>query len=263
MFVTLLCAALLAQTPAATPAKKTAPVAAKKPVAKKSTPAKTTKTAPKKTVAKKASTPVTPTKPLATDDEKTLYALGLSIHRSLGPFSLSAEELEIVKRGLTDASQQKSEVDITVYGPKIQDLAQARRALAIEREKSVAAEFLAKAAAAPGASKTESGLVYRKVSDGTGESPKATDTVKVNYRGTLTDGTEFDSSYKRGVPASFPLNGVIKCWTEGVQLMKVGEKAVLTCPSNLAYGENGTGPIPGGATLTFEIELLEIVTNKE
>ena len=110
-----------------------------------------------------------------------------------------------------------------------------------------------------GAAKTDSGLVYREIRAGSGESPKATDTVKVNYRGTLVDGTEFDSSYKRNQAAEFPLNGVIRCWTEGVQKMKVGGKARLVCPSSIAYGEGGAPPdIPGGATLVFEIELLGI-----
>jgi FKBP-type peptidyl-prolyl cis-trans isomerase FkpA len=94
---------------------------------------------------------------------------------------------------------------------------------------------------------------------GTGASPKASDTVKVNYRGTLLNGTEFDSSYKRNQPATFPLANVIPCWTEGVQKMKVGGKAHLVCPSGIAYGDRGSPPtIPGGATLIFEIELLEI-----
>jgi FKBP-type peptidyl-prolyl cis-trans isomerase FkpA len=119
--------------------------------------------------------------------------------------------------------------------------------------------FLDKAAAEPGASRTASGLVYRELRAGTGASPKATDTVKVNYRGTLTDGTEFDSSYKRNEPAEFPLNQVIPCWTEGVQKMRVGGKSRLVCPSNIAYGEEGHPPvIPGGATLVFEIELLSV-----
>jgi FKBP-type peptidyl-prolyl cis-trans isomerase FkpA len=121
------------------------------------------------------------------------------------------------------------------------------------------AAALAKAAAEPGATKTSSGLIYRELTPGTGGSPHATDTVKVNYRGTLTDGNEFDSSYKRNEPASFPLNRVIPCWTEGVQLMKVGGKSRLTCPAAIAYGEAGSPPvIPPGATLTFEIELLGI-----
>jgi FKBP-type peptidyl-prolyl cis-trans isomerase FkpA len=106
---------------------------------------------------------------------------------------------------------------------------------------------------------TASGLVYRSLQEGQGASPNATDTVKVHYRGTLPDGREFDSSYKRNEPASFPLDRVIKCWTEGVQRMKVGGKAKLTCPSALAYGERGAGGvIPPNATLHFEVELLGI-----
>lgn len=106
---------------------------------------------------------------------------------------------------------------------------------------------------------TPSGIVITALKDGTGSSPKSTDTVKVHYRGTLTDGKEFDSSYKRGQPANFPLNGVIPCWTEGVQTMKVGGKAKLVCPGNLAYGSRGIpGTIPPDATLVFEVELLEI-----
>jgi len=119
--------------------------------------------------------------------------------------------------------------------------------------------FLDKAAAEPGAIKTASGLVYRVITAGSGASPKATDTVKVNYRGTLISGKEFDSSYARKEPAEFPLNMVIPCWTEGVQLMKVGGKSQLVCPASIAYGESGAPPdIPGGATLVFEIELLGI-----
>jgi FKBP-type peptidyl-prolyl cis-trans isomerase FkpA len=101
-------------------------------------------------------------------------------------------------------------------------------------------------------------LIYRELRPGTGAFPKASDTVKVNYRGTLVDGTEFDSSYKRNEPATFPLSNVIRCWTEGVQKMKVGGKAELVCPSDIAYGDRGNEGIPGGATLIFEIELLEI-----
>jgi FKBP-type peptidyl-prolyl cis-trans isomerase FkpA len=118
---------------------------------------------------------------------------------------------------------------------------------------------LDKAAAEPGAVRTTSGMVYRELTSGTGQSPRPEDMVKVNYRGTLTNGTEFDSSYKRNEPAQFPLNRVIPCWTEGLQHMKVGGKARLTCPANLAYGDQGSPPtIPGGATLIFEVELLGI-----
>ena len=110
-----------------------------------------------------------------------------------------------------------------------------------------------------GAEVTASGLVYKSLKDGTGASPKASDTVKVNYRGTFPDGKEFDSSYKRNKAIEFPLGNVIPCWTEGVQRMKVGGKAKLTCPAAIAYGSRGAGGvIPPNATLLFEVELLGI-----
>jgi FKBP-type peptidyl-prolyl cis-trans isomerase FkpA len=123
-----------------------------------------------------------------------------------------------------------------------------------------AADPLKAAAAESGAVVTDSGLVYRSLKDGSGPSPAAADTVKVHYRGSFPDGKEFDSSFKRNQPAEFPLNRVIRCWTEGVQKMKVGGKAKLTCPSAIAYGERGTpgGPIPPNAVLQFEVELLGI-----
>ena len=117
----------------------------------------------------------------------------------------------------------------------------------------------AAAAKEPGAAVTASGLVYRSLKDGSGASPAATDTVKVHYRGSFPDGKEFDSSYKRNEPTEFPLNRVIACWTEGVQKMKIGGKAKLTCPAAIAYGSSGAGGvIPPNATLQFEIELLEV-----
>ena len=117
----------------------------------------------------------------------------------------------------------------------------------------------AAAAKETGAVVTASGLVYLSLKDGTGASPTANDKVKVHYRGTFPDGKEFDSSYKRGEPIEFPLSGVIKCWTEGVQRMKVGGKAKLTCPAAIAYGARGAGGvIPPNATLLFEVELLAI-----
>jgi FKBP-type peptidyl-prolyl cis-trans isomerase FkpA/FKBP-type peptidyl-prolyl cis-trans isomerase FklB len=119
---------------------------------------------------------------------------------------------------------------------------------------------VAKAAAEPGAIKTPSGAVVTILRPGTGPSPKPTDKVKVHYHGTLTDGTVFDSSVQRGEPATFPVNGVIKCWTEGLQQLKVGGKARLVCPADTAYGDRGAPPrIKPGATLLFEVELLEVV----
>ncbi len=204
-----------------------------------------------------AQAPAAAPKPM-TDEEKVVYTLGLSIYRSLGQFDLSAAELKIVEQALTDAAANKPAVDINTYGPQIDAFANARASRVASREKAASAGYLTKAAAEPGAVKTDSGLIYREIKAGTGASPKAADTVKVNYRGTLTNGTEFDSSYARNEPAEFPLNGVIKCWTEGVQKMKVGGKSQLVCPSDLAYGDQGRPSIPGGATLIFEIELLSI-----
>ncbi len=192
------------------------------------------------------------------EDDKIIYAVGLSIYKNLGQLDLSPAEFAIVTKAITDASQNKPAVDIDKYGPQIQTLASARASRVATRAKAASAEYLSKAATEPGAVKSDSGLIYKEMTAGSGASPKATDTVKVNYRGTLTDGTEFDSSYKRNMPAEFPLNQVIKCWTEGVQKMRVGGKAQLVCPSDIAYGDQGRPGIPGGATLIFEVELLEV-----
>ncbi|WP_447976561.1 FKBP-type peptidyl-prolyl cis-trans isomerase [Candidatus Nitrospira bockiana] len=197
----------------------------------------------------------------ANEDQKTLYALGLAVSQSLSSFSLSEAELELVKAGLTDGVLKRPrKVELQAYGPKIQQLQQARAAVVAEAEKKAGTAFLAKAAAEPGAMKTESGAIVTTIKPGKGASPKATDTVKVHYHGTLIDGTVFDSSVQRGEPATFPLGNVIKCWTEGVQQIKVGGKSRLVCPANLAYGDRGAPPqIKPGATLVFEVELLDIV----
>jgi FKBP-type peptidyl-prolyl cis-trans isomerase FkpA len=194
-----------------------------------------------------------------TDEEKTLYAVGLVMARSLRQFDMSPAEVEFVRRAIADALAGKPAVELDEWGPKIQALVNERGARLVSREKETAAAYLAKAAAAAGAVNTESGIVYTETTAGTGASPTAADRVKVHYRGTLIDGTEFDSSYSRNEPAVFPLGGVIRCWTEGVQKMKVGGKARLLCPSDVAYGDRGNDAIPGGAALIFEIELLEIV----
>jgi FKBP-type peptidyl-prolyl cis-trans isomerase FkpA len=195
-----------------------------------------------------------------TEDQKTLYALGLLLGRNIAVFNLTPDELELVKAGLTDSvKKSKPAVDLDTYSPKVNTLAGARMQAASVAEKARGKQVAEKAALDPGAVKLPSGVVVRTTRPGTGPNPTASDTVKVHYHGTLTDGTVFDSSVKRGQPATFPLGGVIPCWTQGVQKMKVGEKAVLTCPSDTAYGEQGRpGTIPGGATLIFEIELLSI-----
>jgi len=197
---------------------------------------------------------------LTTEQEKTLYALGLALGLNITDFGLGARDLEIVKRGLGDAaSGAKQEVDIKVYGPKVRDLAMAKAREKAAAESAKAAVFVDQAMKEAGAVKTPSGMVFTEQKKGTGALPKATDTVKVHYKGTLVDGKVFDSSYDRGEPAQFPLNGVIPCWTEGMQKMAVSGKAKLVCPPALAYGERGSPPvIPPGATLVFEVELLEV-----
>jgi FKBP-type peptidyl-prolyl cis-trans isomerase FkpA/FKBP-type peptidyl-prolyl cis-trans isomerase FklB len=196
-----------------------------------------------------------------TDEQKTLYALGVAMSQSLSSFGLSETELEQVKEGITDGVLKRTpKINVQEFGQKIQQLQQARVAVVAEGEKKEGAAFLAKAATEPGAVKTDSGLVFTTITAGSGESPKASDTVKVHYQGTLIDGTVFDSSIQRGQPATFPLSGVIRCWTEGVQRMKIGEKSRLVCPSAIAYGDRGAPPkIKPGATLVFEVELLDIV----
>ncbi|KAA0893488.1 FKBP-type peptidyl-prolyl cis-trans isomerase [Oryzomonas rubra] len=194
-----------------------------------------------------------------TEEQKTMYAIGLIVARQLSVFNLTPAELDLVKQGLADGiTGAKPLVDVDVYQKKTQELATARRNARGEKQAAAAQEFLAKAAKEKGAVTTKTGIVYQPLKEGNGVSPTASDKVKVHYRGTLIDGTEFDSSYKRGEPAEFPLSGVIACWTEGVQMMKTGGKAKLVCPAATAYGERGAGPIPANAALVFEIELLGV-----
>jgi FKBP-type peptidyl-prolyl cis-trans isomerase FkpA/FKBP-type peptidyl-prolyl cis-trans isomerase FklB len=174
---------------------------------------------------------------------------------------LTQAELDVVKTGLTDIVLKKpGKVDLNAFMPKIQQLQQQRVAATAATEKKSGQAFADKAATEKGATKTGSGLVISTLKPGNGGAPKDTDSVRVHYHGTLTDGTVFDSSVQRGQPATFALNGVIPCFREGVQLMKVGGKSRLVCPATLAYGDRGAPPkIRPGATLVFEVELLEIV----
>jgi FKBP-type peptidyl-prolyl cis-trans isomerase FkpA len=207
-----------------------------------------------------ASAGASPAAAIASDDPKLMYALGMLLGQNVRVLNLTPAELEQVKLGLVDAAQgKKSEVDLNAYGPKLQQFGAARIKAAGEAEKARGQAFRDAAAKEAGAVLAPSGLVYKEVTPGAGRAPAPTDTVRVHYRGALIDGTEFDSSIARNEPAEFPLNGVIPCWTEGVQRMKVGGKARLVCPATIAYGEQGRPPaIPGGATLVFDVELLEI-----
>lgn len=193
-----------------------------------------------------------------TDDQKILYTIGNSIARSLSVFTLTAEEFEYVKLGLQDAQNNKRPAfDVADYTAQVQDLARKRRKITGEKLAVAGKAFLEKAALEKGAQKFPSGMVYQSVLEGKGGYPKSSDVVTVQYRGMLSDGKEFDSSYKRGRALEFKLDNVIKCWQEGLQKMQPGGKAKLVCPSNLAYGETGAGEtILPGATLQFDVELI-------
>jgi FKBP-type peptidyl-prolyl cis-trans isomerase FkpA len=195
-----------------------------------------------------------------TDEEKTLYVMGQMVARGFKDFSLSPKEAELMKRGISDAlAGKKPLVEISAYEQKVQEFAQKRRLAAAEKHKEAAKAFVEAAAKEKGAQRTASGLVYLSLKEGGGENPKESDAVKANYQGKFTDGTVFDASTMHGGPAEFKLAQVIPCWREGVQLMKVGGKARLVCPSSIAYGDMGVPPkIPGGAALVFEVELLEV-----
>jgi FKBP-type peptidyl-prolyl cis-trans isomerase len=196
---------------------------------------------------------------LQTDQDKTLYALGLAIGQNVREFQLTEAELELVSLGISDTVlgvEPKAELD--VYGPRIQLLMQERMSAGVGVERAASDAWIAEQAALPGAERSATGVVVIPMTEGTGENPTATSTVRVHYHGTLRDGSVFDSSVQRNEPISFGLSQVIPCWTEGVQKIKVGGKSKLICPSSTAYGDQGQGSIPGGAALAFEVELLAI-----
>lgn len=199
---------------------------------------------------------------IKTDEQKVLYTLGVMVAKQMAVFSLSPAELDVVKMGLTDSViGRKLEFEPTpAVSEKVQELARARRKALGEKMAPLYREYSEKAAQEKGAVKTGSGIIYIPTIEGVGPHPQKTDTVKVNYRGTLIDGREFDSSFRRGKPSEFRLDGVIPCWTEGLQKMKAGGKARLVCPASTAYGDSGpTELILPGATLVFDIDLIEIV----
>jgi FKBP-type peptidyl-prolyl cis-trans isomerase FkpA len=194
------------------------------------------------------------------EDLETFYAIGLVLSRQLTSFNLSNGELELVKQGLTHALTGKGpDADLSSYAEKINILARERRKVMGSKIAESNKGFLDQAAKEKGAVKADSGVVYLPLKDGSGATPSSTDKVKVNYRGMFPDGKEFDNSYKRGEPLELKMDGVIKCWNEGLQKMKTGGKARLVCPPDTAYGEAGAGDaILPYATLVFEVELLEV-----
>ena len=203
----------------------------------------------------------TPAK-VETEEEKVLYALGLVIaQNTLEPFKgqFSDAEIAVVLKGFADALKGgETIVPLQEFGPKINPMLQERLQRVQAQSEAEGKAFREQAAQEEGAVQTASGLIFKELRAGTGVSPKATDRVKVHYHGSLIDGTVFDSSVERGEPVTFVLDQVVKGWTEGLQMMKVGGKAKLTIPPELAYGPGGREGIPPNATLIFEVELLGI-----
>jgi FKBP-type peptidyl-prolyl cis-trans isomerase FkpA len=203
--------------------------------------------------------------PVALDKNKISYMVGMDIGRGLMQIKddidikVVEQALEATIKGEKTTMTQEEALQVRqAYMQQMQAKRVAEQKASAEKNKTEGAAFLAKNKSKSGVKSTASGLQYEVEKEGTGPKPKATDTVKVNYLGTKIDGTKFDSSYDRGQPATFPLNGVIKGWSEGLQLMPVGSKYKLYVPADLAYGENAPGPIGPNATLIFEVELLGI-----
>lgn len=194
------------------------------------------------------------------EDDKTFYAMGYMLGGNLQRLNLSDKELAALYKGVSMAAKnEKSEVDMAVYQGKIQEVFRGRMEKVAAKEKEAGTKFLEDFVAKEGATKTASGLAYKVIKEGTGATPAAEDIVEVHYHGTLTNGEVFDSSKERGKTIEFPLNRVIKGWTEGLQTMKEGGTSKFVIPADLAYGEAGAPPkIPGGATLVFEVELIKV-----
>lgn len=205
--------------------------------------------------------PEVPVGPLKTADDKAIYVFGYTLGRNAEALNLSKAEEELLKKGLTDGlSFAKPLVTPQDYFPVVKSLVEARQPVAAAARAKKDQAVLASAAKEKGAQVSADGLVYIPLTQGTGAQPTAMDVVKVQYRGSLSNGVEFDSSYRRGQPAEFGLNKVIPCWSEAAQKMKVGGKAKFVCPASIGYKEKGApqGGIPGGAVLLFEVELLEV-----
>jgi len=208
---------------------------------------------------------------LTTEKQKTSYAIGFDMGSSLKENELDIDQ-DILVKAIKDAlsgvkplmTEQEVKTTLMALQKDVQAKQQAKMGALGEKNKKEGEAFLAKNKTKDGVKTLASGLQYKVLAEGKGNSPKASDTVTVNYRGMLIDGTEFDSSYKRGQPATFPVGAVITGWTEALQLMKEGSKWQLYIPANLAYGENGTpgGPIGPNAALIFDVELISVKTSE-
>lgn len=196
---------------------------------------------------------------LKNDDDKTFYSVGAMFGERLSNLNLTEHEVNALTAGLRDkALGNKTKVNYREFQPKVQALFKTRMEKNMAKFKKSGEDYLAKFLK-EGGKKTESGLAYKIIKAGEGTAPKPTDVVEVHYHGTLIDGTVFDSSKERGKKVKFPLNRVIKGWTEGLQLIKPGGSIKLVIPSELAYGDRGAPPkIPGGSTLVFDVELFSV-----
>jgi len=201
---------------------------------------------------------------LETDDQKVLYAVGQALARNIANLEFTPEEMVYVNAGVNEgASGAEPRVDMTVYGPMLDASMRTRMNVVIQKEREASQSYCDAQAAEAGAEKLASGMVFQTISEGDGPAPTPSDTVKVHYHGTLRDGTVFDST-RDGEPAEFSVGGVIPCFSEGLQKVKVGGKARLTCPADIAYGDRGRpGSIKPGAALTFEIEVVAVIPSTE
>lgn len=202
-----------------------------------------------------------PNEVLPSAEARTLYTLGQLISRTLDGFTLSETELAWVKAGLDDGVLGRTpKVDLAAEAGGLHTLQETRRRATLERERTAGAAYLAAVAKSPGVERRQSGLVIQSLQFGAGEQPTALDHVSVHYEGKLIDGTVFESSRTRGTPATLPVRGVIACWSEALQVMRVGGRSRIVCPAELAYGERGSPPaVKPGATIEFDIELIGVV----
>ena len=197
---------------------------------------------------------------IKSEEDKTLYTVGTMFGERLSAMKLSEPQIHAISTGLREAASGKqARVNAQEYAPKVRDFFNERMKSMSEDNKKTGTDFLDKFVTAEGATKTESGLAFKIIQEGTGAYAKAEDTVRVHYHGTLIDGTVFDSSVERGEPATFKLNEVIAAWTEGLQLMHEGDKWILYVPYEIGFGERGSGSqIPPYAALIFEVELIKV-----
>ena len=194
-----------------------------------------------------------------TEEQKTLYAIGAAMSRSTERLELSEAEIKDLLRGLSDGLAGRELEKPEEFGPEFEAFMNQRMDEVAKREKEASTEFLTQAATEKGATKAESGLVYREEKAGTGDSPKPDDMVEVHYTGTLRDGKVFDSSRERGATETIQLARTMECWKQALPKMKPGGRAIVTCPSDIAFGDRGTEMVKPGAVLRFDIELIKVV----